>query len=362
MAGVPGIGVMIRSLANGGAEKQSVLLAQALQAHYPTFLIILDKQPQHPKHWKKIQQEGIQAIFLEGAVWQKIGQFTQLIRQHSLQHLFCFLPSDTLMATIAGRLSGVDPTIYGGIRNDKIPWRKKLALKWLHNYVLDHSISNCHAGVSNLVKEGFNRDKFIVIHNALERIPENLQKEPSEAVRIVTVGRFVAQKGFHQALRIMQYLRNQIGVTNFTYTIIGYGKLEAEIRQMIIDLGLTSHVQLLVNPDNVLADLSRSDIYLCTSSFEGLSNAVMEAMNCRLPIVATEVGDNNYLVKPEKNGYLHNIQDVPGMAGSLATLTANPSLRVAYGENSRQIIQERFTFSAFQKKYLQLLNTETVSV
>lgn len=362
MAGVPGIGVMIRSLANGGAEKQSVLLAKALQAYHPTFLIILDRQPQHPKHQEKIQQEGIQAVFLKGRVWNKLKQLIQLVRQQHIQYLFCFLPSDTIMATLAARLSGTSPVVYGGIRNDKIPWRKKLALKWLHNYALDHSISNCHAGVSNLVKDGFNRDKFIVIHNALERIPENLQKEPSEAVRIVTVGRFVAQKGFHRALRIMQHLRDQRAVTNFVYTIIGYGKLEAEIRQMIVDLELTSQVQLLVNPDNVLAELSQSDIYLCTSSFEGLSNAVMEAMSCRLPVVATEVGDNDYLVIPQKNGYLHAVQDIPGMAGSIATLIADFRLRTAYGENSRQIIQEQFVFSAFQRKYLQLLNTETVSI
>ena len=38
------------------------------------------------------------------------------------------------------------------------------------------------------------------------------------------------------------------------------------------------------------AMLDASDIYLCASSFEGVSNAIMEAMNCGLPLVATDAG------------------------------------------------------------------------
>ena len=359
MTDTSGIGVMIRSLANGGAEKQSILLAKALQERYHTFLIILDEQPQHPRHRQKIEEEHIQAVFLSGHMLQKLKQLTRLIRRHHLQHLFCFLPSDTLMATLAARLSGISPIVYGGIRNDKIPWRKKAALKLLHNYSLDYSISNCHSGVKNLVREGFKGAKFIVIHNALEEMPPYLQPEEQEEVHIVTVGRFVAQKGYDRALRIMQMLREQN--LAFRYTIMGYGELETEIRQTIEQLDLEAHVQVRVNPDNVLEQLSQSDIYLCTSSFEGLSNAVMEALSCRLPVVATEVGDNDYLVIPQKNGYLHAVEDLEGMAESLARLIRDPQLRAAYGEESRAIIQQRFTFSAFQQNYFQLLNSEAVT-
>ncbi|MEQ9437871.1 MAG: glycosyltransferase [Cyclobacteriaceae bacterium] len=360
MTETSGVGVMIRSLANGGAEKQSILLAKALQARYNTFLVILDEQPQHPKHRMKIQEEHIDAVFLSGHMLQKLKQLIHLIRQHHLQHLFCFLPSDTLMATLAARFSGTSPIVYGGIRNDRIPWRKKAALKILHNYVLDYSISNCHAGVKNLVQEGFEAAKFIVIHNALEEMPARPLSIEKEEVRIVTVGRFVAQKGYERALRIMQKLRNQ-GLTHFQYTIIGYGGLETEIRQMIAQLELQSHVQLLINPGNVLEQLSQSDIYLCTSSFEGLSNAVMEAMSCGLPVVATEVGDNNYLVIPQKNGYLHAVEDLEGMTQSLARLIQDTALRTAYGAKSQAMIREHFTFAAFQQSYFQLLDSEAVT-
>lgn len=359
MTETSGVGVMIRSLANGGAEKQSILLAKALQERYQTFLIILDDQPQHPKHRQKIKEENIQAIFLSGHMLQKLKQLTRLVRRHHLQHLFCFLPSDTLMATLAARLSGISPIVYGGIRNDQIPWRKKAALKLLHNHSLDYSISNCHSGVKNMIREGFNGSKFIVIHNALEEMPSFSPPEEKEEVRIVTVGRFVAQKGYDRALRIMQMLREQD--LNFRYTIMGYGALEAEIRQTIEQLGLVSRVDMIINPDNVLEHLSRSDIYLCTSSFEGLSNAVMEAMSCQLPVVATEVGDNDYLVIPQKNGYLHAVEDVAGMAESLIRLIRDPQLRSAYGAESQSIIRERFTFEAFQQNYFRLLDSEAVT-
>lgn len=359
MTEVSGVGVLIRSLANGGAEKQSILLSKALQHVFPTYLIVLDTTPLHDKHWQKIEEEKIKTVFLEGNLLSKYRQLSDLIRKQHIHYLFSFLPSDTFLAAVAGRLNGVK-AIFGGVRNAMIPRHKQIALKLLHNHLLHYSIANCYAGVRNLSEQGFEPSKFIVIHNALEHLPFPRERKDGNGIRLVTVGRFVAQKNFLMALRLFKKLLLASSLPELRYTIIGYGPLEADIRAEIQRLALQEHVELLINPDHIEEKLWESDIYLCTSLFEGLSNAVMEAMSCALPIVATRVGDNDYLVRNEENGYIHDLQDEEGMLNSMKILILDKAKRATYGAKSRAIIRQKFGFQTFQEQYLKLLEAPSV--
>jgi glycosyltransferase involved in cell wall biosynthesis len=359
MSEVSGVGVLIRSLANGGAEKQSILLGKALQQRFPTYLVVLDRTPLHDKHWQKIQDEKIKTVFLEGNLFRKYKQLSDLIRKEHIQYLFSFLPSDTFLAAVAGRLNGVK-AVFGGVRNAIIPKHKQKALKLLHNHLLHYSIANCHSGVKNLSQQGFKSSKFVVIHNALEHLPALRERKAHPEVRLVTVGRFVAQKNFLMALRLFRKLLDSSPLPELHYTIIGYGPLEAEIRAEIGRLALEKHVELLINPEQLEEKLWEADIYFCPSLFEGLSNAVMEAMSCALPIVASSVGDNDYLVFDGENGYIHELQDEEGMLNSIKILVSDREKRLAFGQKSREIIQQQFSFQAFSEQYLKLIEAKSV--
>jgi len=356
-----GVCVLIRSLANGGAEKQSILLTKALSSKYRTYLVVLDKEPLHPKHLDKIQQDQLNIIFLEGKPWHKFSKFTHLARSKNISVLFSFLPSDTLLAAVAGRYLGI-PYIFGGLRNAYVPWRKRIALRLMHNYLLDYSISNCHSGVSSLAQQGFKKDKFLVIHNALESQSRHSNVGINECpIHLVTVGRFVDQKNYSLALQLFKKLKEDQALPEIRYTIIGYGPREQQIRLLIDELGLEKHVNLVINPDRVDRYLQTADIYLSTSLFEGLSNAIMEGMDHGLPVVATRVGDNNYLVDEGVNGFLHDIKDENGMLHSLRKLVLDEKLRQQMGDLSMKIIEASFSFTAFRKKYIELIEEKMMA-
>ncbi len=352
--------ILIRSLANGGAEKQSILLAKALAQQYAVQLIVLDSLPLHEKHLQKIREEQIHVQFLKGGPLDKFSAFRKLIRTHRADYLFSFLPSDTLLAALAGRLEGVKG-IYGGVRNAFIPLKKRLVLRWLHNHLLHGTISNCHAGVRSLQKQGFRRDKFLVIHNAFEGLAQSRTTEPDTSfVNIITVGRFVEQKNYPLALRLFKQLKDAGDLPPMRYTIIGYGPLEKQIRDLIRQMGLEDDVRLLINPGQVDEHLAQADIYLSTSLFEGLSNAIMEGMSHGLPVVASRVGDNDHLVYDGKNGYLHSVEDEAGMYGSLRKLVWDQLLRQQFGLQSALIIQRDFSFCGFQQKYIDLIEDQRI--
>jgi glycosyltransferase involved in cell wall biosynthesis len=66
---------------------------------------------------------------------------------------------------------------------------------------------------------------------------------------------------------------------------------------MAENLNIMNRIKIFINPANIPDILNECDIYLSTSLFEGLSNSIMEAMVAGLPVIATDVGDNKYLVK-----------------------------------------------------------------
>lgn len=87
---------------------------------------------------------------------------------------------------------------------------------------------------------------------------------------------------------------------------MGYGSLEAQIREWIKQYGIDDITTVYINPNNIAELLDQANIYISTSLFEGTSNSIMEAMNADLPIVATNVGDNGQLVQNRENGFLSN--------------------------------------------------------
>ncbi|MEM7657255.1 MAG: glycosyltransferase family 4 protein [Bacteroidota bacterium] len=347
--------VFIRSLANGGAEKQSLLLTKALKDHHDTYLFVLDKDPLLEKHLRTVEREQIQLQILEGNVLKKALAFRKFVKQHGIDVVFAHLPSDTFFSGIVGRFSGVKH-LFGGLRNAWVAGHKRRAMKFMHNKVLNYSISNSHAGKTYLKDYGFKQDSFLVMPNGIEIKVKPIVRPEKKEVHIITVGRFVAQKDYLTAIRtVYQMMQQYVLPVKVKYHIVGYGEMEEQIRSWIKEYGMEAHIELHLNPPNVPELYQQADVYLCSSLFEGLSNTVMEAMTYSLPLVATDAGDNRYLIQEGKNGFVLPLSDVEGLAASLYELVSSHELRMRMGQHSYQRITSEYSYETFQRNYLQLV-------
>lgn len=81
----------------------------------------------------------------------------------------------------------------------------------------------------------------------------------------------------------------------------------------------------------------------------------MEAMNWSLPVVATNVGDNDHLVIDGENGFLHLIGDVDGLSASLCKLLDSAKLRNQMGHKGNQNLRENYSIEIFEKRYIDLI-------
>jgi len=347
--------ITINSLGPGGAEKQSLLLAKALKDYHNVILVILKSQPVYQPRIVFIEKEDICHIYLPNNPIKKVVGFINFLRKRNIDVIFSFLPKDSLLSAICGKVAHI-PYICGGIRNSQMAWVKFLTLKLINNYLLNYTIANNYAAYSSSMDFGF-KNKVLVIPNGIEIRPiPKRQKSNKNSITIISLGRLVKQKDYETAIRSIAHVKQILNKKySLNYKIVGQGPGEASIVNNIRKYGVMQEVELITNASSIYDLLESSDIYLCTSTFEGISNSIMEAMNCGLPIVATDAGDNSRLVLDGKNGFITKIGSYEEIAKHLVSLIELPDLRDRMGITSYDHLRDNFSYEAFQEKYLNLI-------
>lgn len=347
---VSNIAILIPTLKKGGAEKQAVLLAKALRDDYNVTLMVVNKESGFEP--ELVELSGLQPGQIICLDTHKKRQLFQTLRSRHIDTLFCYLTWPDFWGPLMARLAGVK-TIYQGLRNTDLP-KWKLLLERIGNRCSTGAIINNYAGVEVFKKKGIKR--LTVIPNCYLNPMPNKPRTEREYITAVTVGRFVKQKDYPVAISAIAkaMARNP----RLRFKIIGHGKLEDMVRKLIIAQGIDDRTEILINPSGILNHLLNADIYLSTSLFEGTSNSIMEALDASLPVVATDVGDNDQLVNDGETGFLVNTGDVSAITASLLKLASDRNLRNTMGEKGNRLLKEKYGFENFKAKYLELLENE----
>jgi len=350
------IALLIRTLLTGGAEKQCVILAEVLSEQYNVTLVVQYGKQINNEFKQRLKAARVNIETLDAStLFQRGIKFHKVLKNKNIDVIFSYLTSDNILAGVVGRLF-TKAIVVGGIRNCQMDkkrfWLNKLMHSWFHNY----TVFNNNSGYSDFLKKGYVKKKSLVISNCIEKIPEkDIARGENAFVYILSVARYIPQKDFPSAFRIMKQL-NELGDFKIKYQVVGYGVLENYYRQIINEQDLSGIVELVIKPDNVDEYYANADIYLCTSLFEGTSNSILEALSFNLPIVATNVGDNAYVVDNEINGYVIELGDDLGIINALSVLIKDKRKRDEFGENSKKYLTNYLSKRQFEKKYLSFIN------
>ena len=348
------IAVFSNTLLSGGAEWQSLLLAKNLQPYHDVALVVYHGEKVDIKYAQFIEKHEMEVVRLTGNHLSKAFKLYRTLKSRSIDIIFTYLLTTNLIGNLVGRLASVD-YIIGGIRSAKLSKYKIPLQRFIHNRLSYRTIFNNYQGLKVLSNTGFNINKATVIANCIDNVPTPLIRDPKDIVNIITVGRFVPLKGFDigiEAINILFKMGYKVG-----FTIVGYGELHKEILKQIEFLKLEKVVQVVLKPLDLERYYKNSDIYMCTSNFEGLSNTIMEAMSFSLPVVATDVGDNDRLVKHNKNGVIVPYPDPNLMVEALLPLLESSDLRLQYGKTSHEIIKNEYSEKIMTQRYLQYVES-----
>lgn len=346
------IAIFVKNLTSGGAEKQSVLLARSLSQNFQIHYIIFNGAKVHEKYLRMLQEDtNLKVVAFTGGHIKRYISLFKYIQKNHIKAIFSYLTAANAYACIVGKQTGI--TVYTGIRNAELPPLKCLADKILTNLFAKLTICNCFSGANNFISKGFNKNKITVIPNCFENITPYKEKQISNQIRIITVGRFVPQKDYETAIKSISELTKTH--QNIIFEIVGYGELEKDIRYWINKYKIYSKTNIYINPNNIPELLDQADIYLSTSLFEGTSNSIMEGMNANLPIVATNVGDNDKLVQNNYNGFLCEKLNFKEIASCLERLVSDANLRRKMGYQSKKLLQSEYSVNTFRQKYINLI-------
>ncbi len=109
--------------------------------------------------------------------------------------------------------------------------------------------------------------------------------------------------------------------------IVGDGPLRDSLARRVCSDGTVGRVRFAGWREDVAELLRSMDAYVCSSASEGMSNALLEALAAKLPVVVTDVGDNASMVRDGVDGLVIKPGSVEAVARALTTLIDRPLLR-----------------------------------
>jgi glycosyltransferase involved in cell wall biosynthesis len=174
---------------------------------------------------------------------------------------------------------------------------------------------------------------------------------PTDKVLCAFVGRLTRQKNPDVLLEAWA----RCATSRMHLVLIGDGPLRADLERRRSHLLSISGVTFTGAVSDVRAFVRAMDIAVLPSEAEGISNAMLEAMACGLPVVATDVGGvREVLGNDGKAGRVVPAGSAAALAEAISTLAASPALRRELGAAARSLIEDRYDMRRVAAQYLSL--------
>jgi len=193
---------------------------------------------------------------------------------------------------------------------------------------------------------GISDAKLIAVRNGIGSTPLQLAFQNRIAdkggnhghLTIGFVGRIVPQKRVDVLLRAYAHLEPQLR-ESCSLTVVGDGPLVPHLMSLAHALGIGSRVNWLGHLDGQ-AIMNSFDVFCLPSDFEGFPYVLLEAMAAGLPVVATDVGGVEEMVRHGANGLVVPVGQPKALSQALTTLLRNRSVRMRMGRSALDRVNE----------------------
>jgi len=188
---------------------------------------------------------------------------------------------------------------------------------------------------SKMTKMLKNRDivaNIVIIYNRVDIALFNnpkMNNDINNIVKVVSVGRFVWEKGYDNAIKVIKNMQQKYKIE---LTLIGGGKLYKQYKELI---GTNRNIKLIedIPQKDLVTYLNNADIYIQPSLSEGMPRTILEAMAIRLPIIASNVGAIEGIIKNKENGLLIKPDSIKELEKAIEELIENSQLRKSIANN-----------------------------
>lgn len=175
----------------------------------------------------------------------------------------------------------------------------------------------------------------VVLSESVLAMQKHIPSFSNRDKRIVTVGRLsLRQKRQDVLLDAFKIFHEKN--PEYTLVIYGDGPDREKIQSMIDARGLANYVILAGRTDRVEEEIFHAAVFVLTSDYEGIPNALIEAMSIGVPSVSTDCspGGARLLIEDGKNGFLVPCEDRNAIAERLSCLVRDPDTAELFSKNS----------------------------
>jgi glycosyltransferase involved in cell wall biosynthesis len=216
---------------------------------------------------------------------------------------------------------------------------------------------------SYLISQSFRADHIVRIPNGVDSekyrpTPEPRLDAPGPERIILCVARLEYPKGvdvlLHAWGRMMRAPAEWHAHLKPRLCIVGNGIFKPQMERIVAELGIQESVEFLGLRKDVLDLLRSAWGFVLPSRWEGMPNALLEAMACGLPCVATRVSGSEDIITHEINGLLVQPEQPAEMAQALQRILEDPGLARRLGQEGRNTILREYQLNEVVEQCLSL--------
>lgn len=331
------------SLTDGGSERAMSLVAQALAArgHDVTMVLVREKERTYSMDTRvNIVQLRFGSSGKIRKLFSRLRQLRQVITNGSYDFVVCYM-WDLNITTLAASLGTRARVLVSerGFPGTTTRTRTSKVLERLL-YVFAHRIIYQTRDAQSYCPRTL-RHKSLIMPNMIESL-ENSGPSDTREKRIVSIGRLGPQKNFPLLLRsFTDFLSSH---PEWRLEILGKGALENELKDLATTLGIRESVDFVGYVADVPARIQNAGMFVLASDFEGISNAMAEAMALGLPVVCTDcpVGGAALLIDNRISGMLVPVRDQTALTQAMDEVASDAALAEQLSRGARQSVA-RFT-------------------
>ena len=330
------ISFFIGSMGSGGAERVISILAN----HYAKkkwdvdIVVLLNNKVSYELnkrvHIVDFSNKG--SYMKNSLIWLKnIRKYVQKVQPDRIVSFIGRINILVLTATL-----GMDIPVIVSERNDpKHDGRGKL-LQMYGNICYKYATAIVFQ--TNYEKQCFNSTLNDISYVIPNPVSIDSERKKSEKIKIVTAGRLVPQKNQKLMIKSMKYLINKY--PEAVLKIYGDGTLKNELKKTIDEQGLHKNIELCGNVKDIHKRIADATMFILSSDYEGLSNALIEAMMMGLPCISTDYPGANEIIINRENGILVPCNDERALSQAMLEIIENNKLSERLSINAQEESQK----------------------
>lgn len=291
--------IIIQKLKGGGAERAAANLSKDLSQNYNVKIVVFDgSDVAYPYEGELVDLKLPPGKnFIEKVILfvRRLIKIKSIKKKYNISCSISFLEGANLLNVLTKK----QEVVITSQRNMMSKSIKSSLSKTILKYTADKSdfIVTLSEGVKLDIEENFsvNRKKVMTIYNSCNKewfmkssleIDNIIAELDSNSKYIINVGRLHTQKGQWNLIKAFYIVQKKNPTVKLI--ILGTGELEIPLKQLCSNLNIADKVIFLGYLKNYHKLLERCEVFVFSSLYEGLGNALLEAMACGLPVISTD--------------------------------------------------------------------------